>query len=235
MSDLTTVGVVITAELLGHLTGSKDAALLAQRVEPLQRMLDRGDANTPLRAAAVLARVCTETEDLLLVKEEPSADGSGLNFERYLNRGGNLTLADCRAYCGHGFLEVTFKEEYEKLTEWCHANGFPEVDFVTRPDDVLLPQYLGLESAWYLETHTAILAYADAGKVDQVSCMVNAGMTVEQVVARHGELIDGAVAAAYNHRMKISGATDWTPKHGIWGLLETQRHYKVCEAGFGLL
>jgi predicted chitinase len=232
MSDPTvTVGIRLTAELLAQLAPRTDPALLAQRLPGLQRMLDLSDAVSPLRAAAVLARVVTETAGFRLVIEEPS-DASGPHFERYAGRMGNRDLADAAAFCGCDFLQSTGREGAVADTKFAQGLGF-DVDFVAAPGLRLDPRYLGLASARYIVEHPYLFAAADAGDIDGVSCIVNAGQTKDIWLVRHGDLLDGAEAAAAN---KANGWEQGNPKrrHGIYGLHETRAHYAVARPALGI-
>lgn len=216
--------LVLTVAQLVKLAPATPQSLLEKRLPGVQRMLDLSGTNTVKRARGPLARVSTETGGYRLVKEEAS-DWTGPHFENYLGKHGNLTLEDCLAYCGHDLLQITFKDEFAACTAWARTKGY-DVDFVAHPELLLDEPYLGIGSAWYIITHPGIIAAAEAGDIDEISCEVNAGEPKAIWSAHHG-LIDAKEAKAINL------ANGWGPKdpqyrHGIFGLDETRQHFAVA-------
>jgi putative chitinase len=67
---------------------------------------------------------------------------------------GNLTPGDGAKYCGRGYVQLTGKNNYAKATKKLREMGF-DVDFVNRPDDVMIPLYaaiimfVGMEEGWF--------------------------------------------------------------------------------------
>ena len=224
IASISTVGLVLTTDQLAAMAPATARDLLEGRRPGLQRLLDISSANaTPKRVAGVLARVSTETGGFRLVKEEAS-DWSGPNFENYLGKPGNITLQDCIDFAGKDYLQVSFKDNYRAATVWVQSLGI-EVDFVANPELVIDPRYIGLASAWYILQHPGIIAAADAGDVDDISCWVNAGCSKAAWSGRHG-LIDAKEAAAIN-KSNGWGPRDPQSRHGIFGLNETRAHYQL--------
>jgi predicted chitinase len=223
--------VVLTPELVQQLAPHTPAQMIVERTPCLQRMLDESGVATPLAAAAILARVITETLGFYLIREQPSP-ASGPHFEAYLGRMGNKTLAEAQATRGTGFLELTGEDNFHAFTAWSQARGLP-VDFAANPELVLDLQYLGLESAFYLATHPGLMAAAEGGYIDGVSVWVNGGCDRQHWLDVHGDLLDGLEARRIND---AGGFEMGNPKrrHGIWGLIETRNHFKMTRAVLGV-
>ena len=228
---VTSVRIVLTPDLVREMAPHTPGALLDARTPCLQRMLDVAGVASPLAAAAILARVITETLGFYLIREEPSP-ASGPHFEAYLGRMGNRTLAEAQAARGTGFLELTGENNFRAFTAWSQARGVP-VDFAANPELVLDLRYLGLESAFYLATRPGLMAAAEAGAIDAVSCWVNAGCDPQQWIAAHSDLLDGIEAKRIN---EANGFAVGNPKrrHGIWGLVETRNHFALTKSVLGV-
>ncbi|MGY4098953.1 glycoside hydrolase family 19 protein [Nocardia sp. R16R-3T] len=131
-----------------------------------QAMRDYG-IDTPERAAAFLAQVGVETDDLKTLEEY----GDKSYFERnYGSRNdlGNERASDGTAFHGRGALQLTGRTNYR------NAGNALEVDFVEDPDKAKDPEYAFATAGWYWDSKD-LNADADKSDIDAITYAINGG------------------------------------------------------------
>lgn len=131
-----------------------------------QAMRDYG-IDTPKRAAAFLAQVGVETDDLKTLEEY----GDKAYFER--NYGarkdlGNQRPSDGADFHGRGALQLTGRTNYRK------ASDALEVDFVGNPDRAEDPRYAFATAGWYWDSKD-LNDDADKSDIDAITHSINGG------------------------------------------------------------
>ena len=103
----------------------------------------------------------------------------------YANRMGNgdEKSGDGYKYRGRGFLMLTGKDNYSKLTKWAQSNGL-NVDYVKNPDLLLNEADALISALWYWSVKD-INKYADKDDTLSVSRIVNVG-NANTTVTPHG-------------------------------------------------
>lgn len=88
----------------------------------------------------------------------------------YANRGGNGNVAsgDGYKYRGGGYLQNTFKDMYQVLT---NETG---IDFVNNPDLILIEANALICALWYWNKHN-LNSFADKDDLDAISDIINMG------------------------------------------------------------
>lgn len=220
-----TPSVSVTLAVLLRVCPDTHPEILNARLPAVYRALSLADAVAPLRAAGALAQMAEETEGLKVVLEEPSKANGG-DFSAYVGRLGNATLEQAQKYKGRGLFQLTGAKNYASCQSWIQNLGtscqmFPEVNIMATPEQLEDPKYLGLESAWYWLQNN-LSPYADAGSIDDLSCLVNGGCSAAEWVHRHGHLLDHVQEA-------IPQKT-----HGIYGLWARREFYKRACAALGI-
>ncbi|WP_063037820.1 glycoside hydrolase family 19 protein [Nocardia pseudovaccinii] len=131
-----------------------------------QAMRDYG-IDTPKRAAAFLAQVGVETDNLKTLEEY----GDKAYFERnYGTRKdlGNEQSGDGAIFHGRGALQLTGRANYRK------ASDALEVDFVKNPDLAEDPKYAFATAGWYWDSKD-LNEDADKSDIDAITHTINGG------------------------------------------------------------
>lgn len=183
--------MILSREQLAELVGP---ALADTWHEAIDRMLGAATANTPLRAAHMLAQVLHESAGLTAVVESlnysaeallrtwPSrfTEATARQYERkpeaianhvYSNRMGNgpPESGDGWRYRGRGLIQLTGKAHAEAYQK---ASGSPVVE---HPDLLAQPVDAALSAAWYW-AQKGLNRLADADDVEAVTRAVNGGI-----------------------------------------------------------
>lgn len=152
-----------------HLTGmGVSQANALKHVGYLNEACERFEINNHARICAFISQICEESGMLSVTEENlhysaqrmhevwpgkfPTADAAqyavnggpeGIADAVYGGRLGNDMHGDGYKYRGRGFIQLTFKANYEASSHGCGA------DLVTNPDLVALPEYAALTAAEY--------------------------------------------------------------------------------------
>jgi putative chitinase len=143
----------------------------AKYLERINATLTMINANTPLRVAAFLSQVGTESAELKYTKE--------LGGHEYLDKYDTGRLAerlgntpadddDGEKYCGRDWLQCTGKRNYKACGEWLG------LDLVNYPELLEEEENIGKASAWFWIANE-MNAVADTGDIDAISDEVNKG------------------------------------------------------------
>lgn len=99
----------------------------------------------------------------------------------YANRGGNGNVAsgDGWKYRAGGYIGITFKNTYEKLSK---DTG---IDFVNNPDLLLIEVNALIASLWFWKENK-LNTHADRGDLDAVSDLINIGKRTKTVGDANG-------------------------------------------------
>jgi putative chitinase len=102
----------------------------------------RFNINTPLRIAAFLAQIGHESGQLVYVREiwGPTAGQKGYEGRADL---GNTEPGDGRKYLGRGFIQITGRANYQKLSDDLNT------DFIGSPQLLEQPEYAAMSAGWF--------------------------------------------------------------------------------------
>ncbi len=119
------------------------------------------------REAAFLATIAHESGQLRYTKE---IWGPTPAQQRYEGRQdlGNMYVGDGRRFMGRGFIQITGRSNYQKITD-----AF-RIDFVSQPELLETPDYAAMSAAWWWATHGCNEA-ADVPDFMRVTKIVNGG------------------------------------------------------------
>ena len=133
----------------------------------LAATLDKYEINTVDRIAHFLAQVCVESEGFSVLVEE----GDESYFQQYDGRNGNRLPGDGAKYKGRGLIQVTFRDNYERIGKVL------ALDLTNSPDLVLQPfTYLLVSCEFWKENnvnHACDGLEDDNFRVEAVTRIVN--------------------------------------------------------------
>jgi len=123
--------------------------------------------NTPLRIAAFLAQIGHESGQLVYVREiwGPTAVQKGYEGRADL---GNTQPGDGRKYLGRGFIQITGRANYQKLSEDLNT------DFITSPQLLEQPEYAAMSAGWFWNEHN-LNVLADKAQFITITRRINGG------------------------------------------------------------
>ncbi|MGP5931611.1 glycoside hydrolase family 19 protein [Corynebacterium glyciniphilum] len=132
--------------------------------------------NTPLRAAHYCAQLGHESVGL---KYQSEIWGPTAAQRTYDGRMGNRRgTDDWSRFRGHGWIQVTGRDNHTACSRWAHAQGLvPTADFfVTSPEKLGNDQYVGIGPAWYWTAARPNLnSLCDADDLSAVTIAINGG------------------------------------------------------------
>ena len=152
-------------QLKSIMKGAKDSDI-ETFLEPIKKVMDKYEINTPLRIAHFLAQVGHESGSLRYKQE--IASGAAYEGRRDL---GNTMPGDGRKFKGHGLIQITGR-----------ANHKSYADYVGDPDLVEHPERMGTEpehsagaAGWYWMTRK-LNPYADNDDILTITKRINGGI-----------------------------------------------------------
>ena len=167
-------------------------------------LLNKNKVNTPLRLAHFFAQLSHES-NLLPISENLNYSAKGLmttfknyfpnlavanKYQRrpkeianrvYANRMGNgqEQSGDGWKYRGRGFIQLTGKDNYAKVSK---STG---VDYIKNPDFLLNEADAMIVALWYWNVNK-LNSYADKDDIDAISDIINIGRPTERYGDSHG-------------------------------------------------
>lgn len=135
---------------------------------PLHHSMRYYQIHTVYRAAAFLATIAHESGQLRYTREIWGPTAAQLRYEGRTDLG-NTQPGDGRKYMGRGFIQITGRFNYERISS---ALG---IDFVTYPELLEQPEYCSLSACWWW-SRNGCNALADAPDFAAVTRRVNGGM-----------------------------------------------------------
>jgi putative chitinase len=165
--------VVLTVDVLRRVCPYTQPSVLAQRLGPLQRTLELAEANTPMRAAALVAQLAFESAWFRAWVEAPSRV-SGQAFEAYDPPNkvarilGNTVAGDGARYKGRGFIQLTGRSNYAA------AGRALGLDLASQPDLAATADVAPRVAAWYWRSK-GLNELADAGDLLTITKRINGG------------------------------------------------------------
>lgn len=151
----------LTKELLKKCMPAATPANIDKFVEPLNQTIERFFIDTPQELAMFLAQLAHESGSLRYVRE--IASGEAYEGRKDL---GNIKPEDGVRYKGRGLIQLTGRNNYQKLTESLN------VDFINNPQKLEEPLYAALSAGWFWFTK-GLNVYADQGDFLTVSIRIN--------------------------------------------------------------
>jgi putative chitinase len=134
----------------------------------LNKAMEIYEINTPLRAAAFLAQIAHESDELKYFEE---IWGPTQAQKRYEGRSdlGNTELGDGYRFRGRGPIQLTGRSNYKKYGDLLG------VDFVSNPDLAARPEFAFQTAALYWESH-GLNDLADAKDFITITKRINGGL-----------------------------------------------------------
>ncbi len=184
----------LTKELLSELLPVAKADKIALYAPFVNEVIERYQLDTPLRIAHFIGQTAHESAYYNVIKENLNYSAEGLlkTFKKYFtpelatqyarqpslianrvyaNRGGNGNeeSGDGWKYSGKGILQITFKVNYELCGQEL------DQDFVSNPDDLLLPRNAVKSAGWYWSLHK-LNKLADVNDILTLTKRINGGL-----------------------------------------------------------
>jgi len=185
--------MAITLEQLSSFFEDTDSDALAAFVEPLNKVFEDFEINTPNRMAMFLAQVGHESGGLTTFHENLNYKAAGLekifpkyfrdvnandyahNPEKIANRvyanrmgNGDEDSGDGYRFCGRGAIQLTGRSNYTA----CGKDL--EVDLETNPDYLTTPEGALRSAAWFWDQHD-LNDCADDGDITKCTKKINGG------------------------------------------------------------
>ena len=107
-------------------------------LEPLNKVFEHYEINTPDRIAAFLAQIAHESGSFRYVEE--IASGSAYEGRKDL---GNVVEGDGKRFKGRGLIQITGRTNYDAVGR---ALGY---DFINNPEDLQLPGAATFSAGWF--------------------------------------------------------------------------------------
>jgi putative chitinase len=151
-------------QLKSIMKGAKDSDV-ETFLEPIKRVMEKYEINTPLRMVHFLAQLAHESGSLRY--KEEIASGAAYEGRRDL---GNTQSGDGRKFKGHGLIQITGR-----------ANHTEYAEFVGDPDLIVHPERMGAEpdhsvgAAGWFWMKKKLNAYADNDDVLTITKRINGG------------------------------------------------------------
>lgn len=156
--------MLLTAPLLVQC--GADPRYAERYAEPLNRLTNRYDVQTPLRVAHLLAQLLHESVNFRYVEE--IASGAAYEGRRDL---GNTQPGDGVRFKGRGLIQITGRINYAALSRYYH------VDYLTHPEWLCRPEDAVLSALWYWDTHArkSLSYWADLDDLLTITRYINGG------------------------------------------------------------
>jgi putative chitinase len=138
-------------------------ARIPQYIDYLNSAMQEFEIDTPLRKAAFIAQIAHESGEFRYVKEIASG-------EAYEGRNdlGNYDDGDGVKYKGRGFIQITGKSNYQRIST---AFG---INFVDNPEWLEAPEWACRSAAWWWKDHKCN-EMADAENFAGITRRINGG------------------------------------------------------------
>lgn len=190
-----TQGLRIWVENLNYTTAERIATVYPSAFEP--KASDRADLEDKLDAGEITeAQAAAERRRLSVEMAEPFVrNPQALANFVYANKGRNgpPESGDGWRYRGRGLIQVTFRCGYEAVADGLGLHCDAEPELLERAP------YAALSAAWWWTAHS-LNGYADTGRIDSISGIINRG-SADKVALGHAER-----AAAYRHALATLSA-----------------------------
>lgn len=106
----------------------------------------RYQIDTPLRQAAFLAQIGHESGQLVYVREIWGPTPAQKSYEGRMDLG-NTEPGDGHKYLGRGFIQITGRANYQKLSEDLNT------DFISNPQLIEQPEHAAMSAGWFWNEH----------------------------------------------------------------------------------
>ncbi len=149
------------------------AARAAQLNSGLNTALRLAGCTTVKRAAMFCAQVGEESISL----SAPTELASGAKYEGRADLG-NTHPGDGVRFKGRGFIQITGRFNYGKLSGWAHSKGLvPSATyFVDHPLQLATDKYVWLGPIWYWTVARSMNPFADAENIKGATLAINGGL-----------------------------------------------------------
>lgn len=129
----------------------------------LQYYMNEYEIDTPIRQQMFLAQIGHESGQLLYNKE--LACGKAYEGRKDL---GNIYPGDGVTYKGRGFIQITGRTNYERISKAFN------VDFIKNPDLLAQPEWCVRSACWWWKEH-GLNQIADSGDFKKATKRINGG------------------------------------------------------------
>lgn len=154
----------LTKELFKACFPRTDKHRIEKYFEPMAKTLKVFDIDTAERMACFFAQIGHESLDLIYVKE--IASGKAYEGRKDL---GNIQQGDGVKYKGRGFIQITGRNNYQRLSDWANE------DFVSNPEKLTEPAYACMASGWFW-MDKRLNTLADEMKFETITKRINGGL-----------------------------------------------------------
>lgn len=208
----------IDRQLLDRITGNasypeRKDSLAGVLAGPIAR--DHG-LQRPYVLAQFLAQILHESGGLRYDRE---LWGPTFAQRRYEGRSdlGNVLEGDGKRFMGRGFIQVTGRHNYSKLTEWLRTQDSDAPDFEANPEMLVSERYLGIGALWYW-TQRVPESLIASGDIRGITKRVNGGYNGYQDRVRY-YVKAALVLLGYQDVTEFQRASDLLTVDGIAGPL----------------
>jgi predicted chitinase len=149
------------------------AARAAELNSGLNAALQLASCTTVNRAAMFCAHVGEESMSLIA----PTELASGAEYEGRTDLG-NTHPGDGVRFKGRGFILITGRSNYGKLSQWAHSERLvPSVTyFVDHPGQLATDKHVWLGPIWYWTVAQPMNHFADARNIEGATRAINGGL-----------------------------------------------------------
>ena len=150
---------------------------------PAERATElNGGLNTAMRQAGCTtvnraAMFCAQVGEESISLTTPTELASGAEYEGRTDLG-NTHPGDGVRFKGRGFIQITGRLNYGKLSEWANKKGLvpSKTYFVDNPTQLATDKYVWLGPVWYWTVARNMNALADAKDINGATIAINGGL-----------------------------------------------------------
>lgn len=136
-------------------------------IDAINQACTRYSINTPLRLSAFLAQIGHESGQLIYVHELWGPTAAQKGYEGRLDLG-NTEPGDGYKYLGRGFIQITGRANYQKLSEDLNT------DFISNPQLLEQPEHAAMSAGWFWNEHN-LNVLADKEQFLTITRRINGG------------------------------------------------------------
>jgi putative chitinase len=165
---------MIDAETLATCTGATPSRAAAWTL-PISSAMDQYQIDSPARQAAFLSQIGHESGGLNWTAELWGPTAQQLKYEppsELAAELGNTDKGDGSLFRGRGLIMITGRANYTTVADaLC-------LDCLNNPAMLAAPEWAAMSAAWWWSMH-GLNALADAGNFQQITRVINGGLTGE--------------------------------------------------------
>jgi len=136
-------------------------------IDAINQACARYSINTPLRLSAFLAQIGHESGQLIYVREIWGPTKAQKGYEGRADLG-NTQPGDGQKYLGRGFIQITGRANYQKLSDDLNT------DFISSPQLLEQPGHAAMSAGWFWD-QKGLNALADREQFITITRRINGG------------------------------------------------------------